>query len=327
MIGATDDYPYHIDGNDAHDDDALHARVVSDSRTISLAHSAGFFIHFSTITMNSPKPYVIYTDFGNDLPNGSVAAAIDKKHVEKTGCSPEILYDYNDVQHWSVPDGALHSSQIAKDWQHRSPVHVAVIDPTVGFASCERIAIETEQAGVLVGPNNGIFDLTVREFGVRFAAVIDDAFRTIPRSQSNTFDGRDLFAPAAAEIATGLDVRKIGQELPQEQLRALSIEPGAVIHADDFGNLKLWDCAHLRERIGETVAVSDQEGRQHEARVVSHHSEAKADDLIILPGSSGLAEIWVIWGSARERLRCTAGDIVRFDEEDSPKSVCPRHEG
>lgn len=259
------------------------------------------------------KPYVIYTDFGNSLPQGSVAAAIDRVHHDKSTDRPEILYDYKDVEPWSIKDGAFHSSQIAHDWKHRRPVHVAVIDPTVGFSSCERIAVETECAGILVGPNNGIFALTIAEFGAKYAAVIDENLRTIPRHESNTFDGRDLFAPAAAKLATGTPINRIGRELPADKLAQCPVQDKEVIHHDQFGNYKLW-CASqsLRNRIGETIEISDKLGNSHQVKIVRHHSEASEGDLILIPGSSGLAEIWVVWGNAREKLGYTVEDVVKI---------------
>src|SRR5258708_7796780 len=81
-------------------------------------------------------------------------------------------------------------------------VHLAVVDPGVG-SSRRRLAI---RAGgrFYVGPDNGLFAIVIEEVGLQ------DAVELAPRPQgAPTFEGRDVFAPAAAALAAGIPLSSL----------------------------------------------------------------------------------------------------------------------
>src|SRR5262249_40639535 len=92
----------------------------------------------------------------------------------------------------------------------KGTIHVAVVDPGVGT---DRPAICIEIAGrFLIGPDNGIFSDAVRRLGE------PPCVRTLANSRlwrepvSNTFHGRDIFAPVAAHLAAGVNPQDLGPE-------------------------------------------------------------------------------------------------------------------
>src|ERR671924_445985 len=113
-----------------------------------------------------------------------------------------------DISH-DVSPGDVRSAQylLSRAW-HRFPngtVHLAVVDPAVGT---ERRAIAAE-AGQhrFVAPDNGILSFLPSD--ARFVAL------PVPRAAAPTFHGRDVFAPAAAALASGTRVDQLGETIQQ----------------------------------------------------------------------------------------------------------------
>ncbi len=132
-------------------------------------------------------------------------------------------------------------------------VFCCVVDPGVGG---DRRAVALELSGsdnhpdagpyYLVGPDNGTFTGAVLELNVQRAVTLESpAYRLANVSQ--TFHGRDIFAPAAAHLAAGVDLAELGPAVAPETLVSLPWEAprpqneggwqADIIHADQFGNL------------------------------------------------------------------------------------------
>jgi S-adenosylmethionine hydrolase len=123
-------------------------------------------------------------------------------------------------------------------------VVLAVVDPGVGTER-RAIAARTEW-GTFVGPDNGLLAPAVAMVGGADLVVsIEDANFRLP-SQGATFHGRDVFAPAAAVLASGqAQIEELGPVVPQGSVTPLmlplpEIEGGAVrgevLWVDHFGN-------------------------------------------------------------------------------------------
>ena len=122
-------------------------------------------------------------------------------------------------------------------------VHLAVVDPGVGS---ERRAVAARVGGRwLVGPDNGLVTDAAVVHGIERLRELDPGSVGLD-PMSDTFHGRDLFAPAAAHLAAGRDPDDLGPELdPATAVRlelARADRDGEVIrgevrHVDRFGNL------------------------------------------------------------------------------------------
>jgi S-adenosylmethionine hydrolase len=120
-------------------------------------------------------------------------------------------------------------------------VHVAVVDPGVGSARAP-VLVVTDRA-FLVGPDNGLLTPAAAALGLRAVRRLTrtDFFR---QPVSDTFHGRDVFAPVAAHLAAGTPPDAFGPELPGLQpldlpapRRAPNALHGEVVYVDRFGNL------------------------------------------------------------------------------------------
>jgi S-adenosylmethionine hydrolase len=121
-------------------------------------------------------------------------------------------------------------------------IHVAVVDPGVG--SSRRAILVRARQQYFIGPDNGIFSYICEHTKPRpriFHLTNTKYFR---HPISPTFHGRDVFAPVAAALSTGVKPRELGSEIHDYvRLQSLKAETkqngeirGRIIHIDRFGN-------------------------------------------------------------------------------------------
>jgi S-adenosylmethionine hydrolase len=199
-------------------------------------------------------------------------------------------------------------------------VHLAVVDPGVGTG---RGMVAVSAGGqVLVGPDNGLLVWAAEALGgvERVHALEHQAFRLRPVSR--TFHGRDVFAPAAAHLATGVDPAELGSELDPEGLVRLDRPAGrtgagrvagCVVAVDHFGNLALdlgrRDLEAAGVAVGDPVEVRAG-GRGHRATVGDTFASVPAGELVVHEDSFGSLAVAVNRGRAADRLGTGAGDPV-----------------
>jgi hypothetical protein len=211
-----------------------------------------------------------------------------------------------DLSHCIPPQDLLAGAWVLRHAATEFPpgtVHLAVIDPGVGSV---RRPLVVQSGGYLwVGPDNGLFSFAFQAPGWQ-AYEIKHPDLCGPRL-SSTFHGRDLFAPAAARLATGFPLAQVGPPV-LDPVRLDEAEPrregsallGQVIHLDRFGNLTTNIPGEAVTGWGEGWQL--QVGEQVLARLCRTYAEAEPGALLALVGSAGLLEIAVNGGSAARRL-------------------------
>jgi S-adenosylmethionine hydrolase len=247
----------------------------------------------------------LLTDFGTaDSYVGEV------KGVLLSGASGATLVD---LTHEIAPGDIPSAAYILNRCRTRFPagtVHLAVVDPGVGT---ERPALAIAAHGqFFVGPDNGLFTYLLRD------AVVSIVRLPEPPAAAATFHGRDLFAPAAAALAAGMPLDRLGPPLVQLPHLLAVPEPwfepgrtvGSVVHCDRFGNLvtnipvgAVGPASHL--------LVGDLDlGPLRRA-----FADVPAGSLLGYLGSDGTVEIAVHGGSAAARLGLGVGGSVELREE------------
>jgi S-adenosylmethionine hydrolase len=187
-------------------------------------------------------------------------------------------------------------------------VVVAVVDPGVGGGR-RAVAVAVGRRW-LVAPDNGL----AAAVGRADSAVELDWRRMGLGRPSNTFHGRDLFAPAAARLATGASPDAVGEAIDSASLVACPL-PGpernergwkaTILHADRFGNL----ITNLEANRVSNAAVASY-GAPRGARMVATYGEAGDGEVVMLEGSSGLLELALKGASAAEVIGLRRGDTV-----------------
>lgn len=199
-------------------------------------------------------------------------------------------------------------------------VHLAVVDPGVGS---RRRGLVLEIGGhYCVGPDNGIFSLLPARLGGPLRAVVLDRAR-IPAlpSTSAVFEGRDVFAPAAAVVVNDLavgevDLARLGEPI-EDFTRLPWTEPrprgedwlGEVVRVDRFGNA----ITNLTPAHGAGPLAA---GGRRVSRGRAY-ADAPPGAAIALEGSAGFLEIAVNQGSAARELGLEVGSPVELLNEGS----------
>lgn len=211
-----------------------------------------------------------------------------------------------DISH-QVPPGDIRAGQylLGRAWKHfpHGAIHVAIVDPGVGT---ERRAIAAEDGGHrFVAPDNGLLSFLPND--ARFVSL------PIPAGAAPTFHGRDLFAPAAASLATGSSLESLGSTitdphhspLPTPHRDGLTVV-GEVIYVDRFGTL-VSNIAGNAVQLGVRIHVegTDVGSLSRTFRDVAHGA------LVAFVGSGGTVEIAVRDGSAARLLGVGVGAEVR----------------
>lgn len=177
-------------------------------------------------------------------------------------------------------------------------VFVAVVDPGVG-SDRDIVAVQTDRH-LILAPHNGLLDGIQ---GVRRAVRVTEA-RYFRPTVSATFHGRDIFAPVAARLAAGLDLRRLGPAIAWRK-RADGFR-GEVVSIDRFGNLITDIPAASLPKGAIRIAV----GRKTVNRLSRTYADGKKGELLALVGSTGHLEISVNQGSASRATRIKRGARV-----------------
>jgi S-adenosylmethionine hydrolase len=194
-----------------------------------------------------------------------------------------------------------------------------VVDPGVGTER-RAVAVEVGEHGeaVFVGPDNGLLAAAVAMVGgaTRAVELTEEAYH-LP-APGPTFAGRDIFAPVAAHLCTGVDLADLGREVDPLGLRPglvpLARVEGDTLEAealwiDRFGNVQLNVGPDEIEDFGERVAV--RWGQQFRTAVrVETFDAIGAGQLGLLVDSYGLMALAVNRASAAEELGVTSGDLI-----------------
>lgn len=250
------------------------------------------------------------TDFGTRDPWVGIM-----KGVMLRICPEARLVDLShDIAPQDVLEGAL-CLEAAAAFFPAGTVHLAVVDPGVG-SSRRPLALRTG-GQCYVGPDNGLLSL-VFEGGAPVDAVelTGREYRLSPTSR--TFHGRDIFAPAAAHLASGVPLERLGPLVVDPVKLALpsgrhedGIVGGEVIGVDRFGNLLTsvteGDLAALP---GSPRLLDVEIDGIRVGTLVSAYSEAPPGGMGAVVGSTGRLEIFVREGSARSALGLGRGAPV-----------------
>jgi S-adenosyl-L-methionine hydrolase (adenosine-forming) len=196
-------------------------------------------------------------------------------------------------------------------------IHVAVIDPGVGSS---RKPILIEAGGqFFVGPDNGLFSYVCDRLpATRIFHLTNGKYFLEPVSQ--TFNGRDIFAPVAAALSTGIKPQELGTEIT-DYVRLKSLAPetsrnseinARVIHIDRFGNcvtnITRIELSPEQINAGATLRIKGKTIKSF--RNYFNEKTASRDKIFAVWGSAGFLEIAAANQSAAKLLNIQRGDSV-----------------
>ncbi len=227
----------------------------------------------------------------------------------------------HEISRGNIRGGALALTRAIQYLPHG--VVLAVIDPGVGTER-RAIAAETE-VGFFVGPDNGLMSPAVAMVGGASRIVsLENEEARIP-STGATFHGRDIFAPAAALLASGeATLSELGPEVEPGSVSPLLLPlpdvsagtlTGEAWWVDGFGNVQTnvspEDLVGIGLRVGTTVTVKVGP-RLHQMRWVTAYGDVGDREPLIHVDSSGLMALAVRGERADEELGLAEGTAVSF---------------
>ena len=254
------------------------------------------------------RPIALLTDFGTaDHFVGSMKGTL----VSLASLAPVI-----DICHEIAPgniDSAAFMLRMSYDDFPANTIFVAVVDPGVG-SSRNAIAVRCGSR-CFIGPDNGVVTCAANHAGItEIRTITNPLFFREP--VSTTFHGRDVFASAAARIASGLLFSEVGpvqQTCIQCGIAPAQCSPeaitGTVAHIDRFGNcITTIEASHIARFAGAAIAISVSAAT--EIPIMNCYADAGLHKPLAVIGSAGFLELCVNSGNAANVLNIKTGDIV-----------------
>ncbi|MCS7171216.1 MAG: SAM-dependent chlorinase/fluorinase [Aquificaceae bacterium] len=247
------------------------------------------------------KPIIaMLTDFGyRDGFVGAMKGVI-------LGINPEaqIVDISHEVEPFEVFQGALllkaHYSYFPK-----GTLFLCVVDPGVGS---ERLPLVVKAGDyTFVGPHNGIFDFAIQSMGEEPQAYKIESHTLSKVSQ--TFHGRDVFAPVCAYLSKGLKPQEVGRQIDykftiywEEPKMEKGWLIGKIVYFDRYGNcITNLPCGNYVEG----------SFREQKLSIASHFLLGKRGMPSLICGSFGLMELFLPMDSAKKKLKIRLGEEVR----------------
>ncbi|MEX0675375.1 MAG: SAM-dependent chlorinase/fluorinase [Gaiellaceae bacterium] len=230
-----------------------------------------------------------------------------------------------DITHGIPPQQILQGALVLANTVPYMPegVHLAVIDPGVGTER-KALALRDASGRVYVGPDNGLLvPAAERNGGVAEAYELTNREYALPEI-SRTFHGRDVFAPAAAHIALGVELPAFGPAVdPRELVRIEVPKPevgsgritATVLYVDSFGNVQLnltqEHLAGVGIEPGSSVELARGADRYY-ASAARTFAEARQGDLILYLDAYQNVSIAISGGDAAALLGSRPGERMRI---------------
>ncbi|NOK60712.1 MAG: hypothetical protein GFH25_541200n13 [Chloroflexi bacterium AL-N10] len=265
-------------------------------------------------------------------PNGIITLTTDFGHTDSyVGVMKGVILNIApearmiDITHHIDPQNIPEATYTLHTFHRYFPVgtvHLVIVDPGVG-GTRRPVALQTPEA-FYVAPDNGVLTSVWRDALQRWdpeqCDMVDLTERRFWLSEvSNTFHGRDIFAPVAAHIVNGTALTEFGSRITQ-LTEADVVEPvngrtgalvGRIVHVDHFGNcITNIELSHLEQSNliqGLTVEIIG----QHIPGLYRTYADGPLGELIALIGSSGRLELAIRNSNAAKRLGVGVNDNLR----------------
>ncbi len=227
------------------------------------------------------------------------------------GIAPDVRFV--DVSHEIPAQDIMAGAWVVKNTAFLYPpgtVHLVVVDPGVG-TSRHPIALKIRDQ-YFVGPDNGIFSLLFKEYEYEAYKLNNSTYWA--QGLSNTFHGRDVFAPVSAHLSTGVSLDEVGEPIDDLVTYHWAVPiadkdglQGWVVHIDRFGNLITNISDELIEDHLKRKSVKIYVGNTMLDKVVSTFGDVEEGEPAAFIGSSGMLEIGINKGNAARMLSVDKG--------------------
>jgi len=244
------------------------------------------------------SPIVLLTDFGTSDPYVGIMKGVILSRAPKA----TIV----DLCHEAAPQDvrmAAFQLLVSAPYFPDKTVFCCVVDPGVG--SSRRAVWAKTKRHQFLAPDNGLLSW-LPEPVVEWRTIEAEKLRLHP--VSGTFHGRDVFAPAAAALASGLSAAKLGPKILDPKripFPSAAKTRGEILCVDHFGN------AITNLRAGDVLPGTELRFRTEKIGPIGkHYAERPVGQPMALAGSSGFVELAVRDGSFADRFGVRIGETV-----------------
>ena len=203
----------------------------------------------------------------------------------------------------------------------KGSIHLIVVDPGVGGK--RKVLCLQHEGHFFVAPDNGVLTMVIQDGKMEKICAITNR-RYFLKPVSDTFHGRDIFAPTAAHLSKGVDMLRLGEEIPLSDITGLDVPVpfvsatdelvGTVISIDHFGDLVTNISLATFERFmddARSKKVMIRLGRSKIQGVSKSYDSVKIGSPVAIFGSRNLLEISLNQGDARTYFKARIGQTVR----------------
>jgi S-adenosylmethionine hydrolase len=250
------------------------------------------------------------TDFGLRDPYVAEMKAV----ILSISSNATIVDVTHEIDKFNIRMGAFVLAS-ASPYFPKGTIHLAIVDPGVGTKR-NPILVQTRHC-LLIGPDNGVLAVAAKKEGINHIYKITNRKFMRPKI-SNTFHGRDIFAPAAAHLANGVALEEFGREVSEmftpefaKITRTRYAITGEIIHIDSFGNIitNLTEKDLPSTKTRKTIDVKLMNTRR-KLKFCRAYAEVEKHEPLAIIGSHDFLEISVNLGNAAKLFKIKEGDKV-----------------
>ncbi len=253
----------------------------------------------------------LLTDFG--LEDSFVASM--KAVIYSINANVKIVDITHAVSPQNIKEAAFHL-KVCYKYFPKETIFVCVVDPGVG-SDREPMLLKTDEY-LFLAPNNGLLSPIIQNSSKFVCFDLSEDFRAL--DISNTFHGRDIFAPAAAFLSLDKDRYNLSKAMDSSELVVfpkpfLKQNEGGffeteIQHIDHFGNLITSITLKEINNFQISSVTINFINKKYKCFFSKCYSDAKEGELIAYIGSSGFLEIAVRNGSAARKIGCKSNEII-----------------
>ena len=228
-----------------------------------------------------------------------------------------------DITHHVEPQNIVQASYIIQSSYTYFPegtVHIVVVDPGVGGERAI-LAVKMDRH-LFLAPDNGILAPLIENKGADSIICVTNSDYFLD-SVSQTFHGRDIFAPVGSHLSIGIDIKKLGYPVDSKKILKLNVKKpfilneglisGEIVSVDHFGNLITNIDSGLLNKLsvpGCDKAIEIRIGKKKIKGLTNTYGSAKRTSPLAIIGSGGYLEIAVNCGSASSYFLAKTGDKI-----------------
>lgn len=251
------------------------------------------------------KLIALLTDFG--FKDGFVGTV--KGVIKSINPKADIIDISHEISSFDILEASIILNASYKYFPKKT-IFVCVVDPGVGTER-KPILVETEKY-YFIAPDNGLLTLPLKNEKIKKIIHLTNEKYFLSRD-TETFHGRDIFAPVAAYLSKGIPVEEFGQEIkninqidfPWPQKRNNKII-GQIIKFDKFGNA-ITNLEYIPESFKEIRL------KNHIiTKICQNFQEGEKNKPNLIKGSFGFYEIFLPEGNAKEILKLNKGDTIEI---------------